>query len=440
MYSLFNNLAKFIFIFSFLTLSIFYFYQGYNSLYKYNSILKININKSILKKENKILKENEKSNNILDDKLTINNKELNAELNESVLIVKKNDTFSQLINPFIENNEEKQKIIKMINDKFDLRKLNIGHKIYIFTNKTQELIKILIPLNFKTDLKIEKISNNNFKSEIIEIPIYKELVSNDVIINYSIFRDGRDDNIPTSILNDLIRLYSFDLDFQRDIKKGNKLQVMYEVFYNENRRTVSYGNIIYTNIIFEKNDLEYFAFKTTEGYIDYFDREGKNVKKALMKTPIDGAKLSSTFGMRMHPILGYNKMHRGIDFAAPIGTPIFAAGNGVVEYIGRNGAYGKYIRIRHNNSYKTAYAHLNGYQKDISKGSKVKQGQIIGFVGSTGRSTGPHLHYEIIYQNKQINPLTLKLPSGKKLEGNELKEFKKIVKKRYSDFLFNLYE
>ena len=328
----------------------------------------------------------------------------------------------------------------MINDKFDLRKLNIGHKIYIFTNKTQELIKILIPLNFKTDLKIEKISNNNFKSEIIEIPIYKELVSNDVIINYSIFRDGRDDNIPTSILNDLIRLYSFDLDFQRDIKKGNKLQVMYEVFYNENRRTVSYGNIIYTNIIFEKNDLEYFAFKTTEGYIDYFDREGKNVKKALMKTPIDGAKLSSTFGMRMHPILGYNKMHRGIDFAAPIGTPIFAAGNGVVEYIGRNGAYGKYIRIRHNNSYKTAYAHLNGYQKDISKGSKVKQGQIIGFVGSTGRSTGPHLHYEIIYQNKQINPLTLKLPSGKKLEGNELKEFKKIVKKRYSDFLFNLYE
>ena len=142
-----------------------------------------------------------------------------------------------------------------------------------------------------------------------------------------------------------------------------------------------------------------------------------------MKTPIDGARLSSGYGMRKHPILGYNVQHRGVDFAAPAGTPVFAAGNGKIEFIGENGAYGKYIRIKHNNSYKTAYAHLNGYNKGISKNVRVNQGEIIAFVGSTGRSTGPHLHYEIIFNGKRINPMKMKLPSGKSLKGSELERF-----------------
>tara|TARA_Y100000588_G_C14182382_1_gene894232 strand:+ start:710 stop:1357 length:648 start_codon:yes stop_codon:yes gene_type:complete len=215
---------------------------------------------------------------------------------------------------------------------------------------------------------------------------------------------------------------------------------MYEVFYNKNRRTVSYGKIKYTNLTLHDNNLEYFLFKTSEGFFDYFNRNGKNVRKALMKTPLDGAKLSSGFGTRKHPILGYNKFHKGIDFAAAIGTPIYAAGNGTIEYAGRNGGYGKYIRIRHNGSYKTAYAHLNNFNKGISKGVRVNQGQIIGYVGSTGLSTGPHLHYEIIYQGKPINPLKMKLPSTKTLKGAELEKFKNLVKTIYSDFLFNLYE
>ena len=246
--------------------------------------------------------------------------------------------------------------------------------------------------------------------------------------------------MPLTILSEIIRLYSFDIDFQRDIHKDDELELMYNIFYNENRRTVSYGEVEYINLIQGKNNLEYFLFETSDGNLDYFNRSGKNVRKTLMKTPLDGAKLSSNYGMRKHPILGYNKMHKGVDFAAPKGTPIYAAGNGTIDYIGRKGAYGKYIRIRHNNAYKTAYAHLNSFSKGMSKGTRVKQGQIIGYVGSTGRSTGPHLHYEVIYEGKQINPMKMKLPSGKVLKGTELENFLNSSNIIYSNFLFNLFE
>ena len=235
-------------------------------------------------------------------------------------------------------------------------------------------------------------------------------------------------------------MFSFDLDFQRDIKKNTVVSISYEKTYVENASDFSIGDIDYAKIEIGKNSLEYFKFLTNEGFIDYFNREGKNVKKSILKTPLDGAKISSNFGMRKHPISGFNKMHKGIDFAAPIGTPIYAGGNGIVEYVGTNGGYGKYIRIRHNNEYKTAYAHLNSYKKGISKGVRVNQGEVIGYVGNTGRSTGPHLHYEIIYQNKQINPLTLKLPSGKILKGEELKRFEKEYKMILANHLNNLYE
>ena len=174
--------------------------------------------------------------------------------------------------------------------------------------------------------------------------------------------------------------------------------------------------------------------------MEEFNKDGKNVKKSILKTPLDGARLSSNFGMRKHPISGYNKMHKGVDFAAPTGTPIYAGGNGVIEFIGNNGGYGKYIRIRHNNEYKTAYGHMSGFKKGLSKGLRVNQGEIIGYVGSTGKSTGPHLHYEIIFQNEQINPLKLKLPSGKILKGDELSKFQKEAKRIYADHLNQLYE
>jgi murein DD-endopeptidase MepM/ murein hydrolase activator NlpD len=246
--------------------------------------------------------------------------------------------------------------------------------------------------------------------------------------------------VPLEILSKAIKLYSFDVDFQRDIQKNDEFEILYEVFFNSIKGSVSNGNIKYIKLNLHGNNLEYFIFYDDNGHFDYFNKEGKNVRKALMKTPIDGARLSSSYGVRKHPILGYNKLHKGVDFAAPKGTPVYAAGNGVIDFVGRNGGYGNFIRIRHNSSYKTAYAHLNNYNKNIYKGARVNQGETIGYVGSTGKSTGPHLHYEVIYQNKQINPMKMKLPSGKILKDEELKKFNKEVRIIYSDFLFYLYE
>ena len=252
--------------------------------------------------------------------------------------------------------------------------------------------------------------------------------------------DGVNNKVPNDILIKLIRLFSFDIDFQRDIRVDTIVSISYEEYFIDGRKEKKFGDIIYGRISIANNELEYFKFETDDGFIDYFNRDGKNVKKSILKTPIDGARLSSTFGMRKHPILGYNKMHKGIDFAAPTGTPVFAGGNGVIEYLGNNGSYGKYIRIRHLNGYKTAYAHLSAYKKGLSKGSRVNQGETIAYVGSTGRSTGPHLHYEIIYNNNQINPLKLKLPSGKVLKGEELERFKKSYKTIYANHLNLLFE
>ena len=254
------------------------------------------------------------------------------------------------------------------------------------------------------------------------------------------YSDGIKNNVPADILTKLIKLYSFDLDFQRDIRSNTKVSVSFESILVEDRKEVFFGDIIYSFIKINKNFLEYYKFKTDDGYIDYFNKKGENVKKSILKTPLDGARLSSGFGIRKHPILGYNKMHKGVDFAAPTGTPIYAGGNGIIEFAGYNGAYGKFIKIRHNNEYKTAYAHLSKFKKGISKGVRVNQGDIIGYVGSTGRSTGPHLHYEIIFQNKQINPLKLKLPSGKKLKDKELDRFIEEANIIYANHLNLLYE
>ena len=293
-----------------------------------------------------------------------------------------------------------------------------------------EDIDTLLVINTQKEIKIER--------KILEKEFYK--TSKELTIYESLYSDGIKNEIPQKILIDLIKLFSFDLDFQRDIKVNTNVSISYDFTEIKDTSQIKYQDINYALISIDGKILEYFKFLTDDGFYDYFNREGKNVKKSILKTPLDGARISSNFGMRKHPISGYNKMHKGVDFAAPKGTPIYAGGNGVIEYIGNNGGYGKYIRIRHNNEYKTAYAHLSAYKKGISKGSRVNQGDIIGFVGSTGNSTGPHLHYEIIYQNKQINPLKLKLPSGKILVGNELNRFKKKFKRIYADHLNLLYE
>ena len=356
---------------------------------------------------------------------------------ETIVIVKKGQTFSSILDDFSFENK-KFEIINTINAIFDLRELKVNQKIIFIINNKEKVEKIIIELNFNTNLEVDL--RSKIKIEKKELKTFSEIKSQEYIITNSLYSDGINNNIPNQILIKLIQLFSFDLDFQRDIQKNTKVSLSYEKIFVENKSEYTFGDIEYAKIIIKKNNLEYFKFLTDDGFTDYFNRQGKNVKKSILKTPLDGARLSSSFGMRKHPISGFNKMHKGVDFAAPIGTPVYAGGNGVIEMVGLNGGYGNYIRIRHNNEYKTAYAHLSSYKKGIRKGVRVNQGEIIGYVGSTGRSTGPHLHYEIIYQNRQINPLKLKLPSGKVLTGDQLVRFEKNYKMILANHLNYLFE
>ncbi|MCK5275569.1 MAG: M23 family metallopeptidase, partial [Alphaproteobacteria bacterium] len=220
-----------------------------------------------------------------------------------------------------------------------------------------------------------------------------------------------------------IRIFSWDVDFQRDIRKGDGFEVMYERFFDDNGELAHNGEVVYASLTLSGKRHAVYRHILKNGDVDYFDEKGQSAKKALMRTPIDGARLSSGFGKRKHPILGYTKMHKGLDFAAPRGTPIYAAGNGTVNYAGKKGGYGNYVRIRHNGTYQTAYAHMSGIARGVRKGKRVNQGQVIGYVGTTGRSTGNHLHYEVIRNGKFINSRRMHLPSGKALKGDDLAAF-----------------
>jgi murein DD-endopeptidase MepM/ murein hydrolase activator NlpD len=267
---------------------------------------------------------------------------------------------------------------------------------------------------------VMKDDSGNFTSELNEKEAVQKLYAKKAVIDISLYGSALEAGIPLSVIADAIRVYSWDVDFQRDIRHGDSISILYERYETEEGLAVKGGNILFANLTVNGHEIPLYRFEKADGDVDYFKPDGSSARKTLMKTPIDGARISSGYGMRHHPVLGYNKMHKGVDFAAPRGTPIYAAGDGVVERASRNGGYGKYIRIRHNGSLKTAYAHLNAYGKGISTGKRVKQGQIIGYVGTTGRSTGPHLHYEVLKEGKQMDPAKLKLPQGEKLKGNNL--------------------
>ncbi len=247
-------------------------------------------------------------------------------------------------------------------------------------------------------------------------------------IDSSLYVAGTRAGIPAPVMAELIRVYSYDVDFQRDIQGGDSFEVVFEAVRNDEGKTVHGGAIQYAALTLSGVRKAVYRHAMLDGHADYFNDEGESVRKALLRTPIDGAKLSSGFGKRTHPILGYTAMHRGVDFAAPSGTPIYAAGDGVVAAAEFKGAYGKYVQIRHNGQYATAYAHMSRFGKNIAAGKRVRQGEVIGYVGSTGRSTGAHLHYEILIGGKQTNPLRVKMPVGPKLEGKDLARFQQTKK------------
>ena len=336
------------------------------------------------------------------------------------------ETFSQILRKTELNDSEIQEIIKLTKEKVDLNKLNIGTKIETLSsieNGNLFIQNIIIYPNKESEIFLFR-NNNSFEIKSNQLKLYPELVYKEVEIQNSIFESLTNVDTPEGIIMEFVQLFSFDIDFQREIRHGNKIKIYYKNFNDEKQNFVKTGSIYFAEIQLHNHSYELYRFENeNKKLVGYFDSKGKSATKALMKTPINGARLSSGYGMRKHPILGYNKKHQGVDFAAPIGTPIMAAGTGHIEFVGNNGGAGKYIRIKHMNGYKTAYAHLSKYASGINKNVKVKQGQTIGYVGSTGLSTGPHLHYEVWFNGKRINPMAMKLPSGKKLENNDLEIF-----------------
>ena len=334
------------------------------------------------------------------------------------------ETFDNILSQYNINNTEIQTIKKKLLKKIDLNKLNTNQKIYLTIDQSNNLVKnFILQISNKERIILTRNEDNNyFDQEISLTKLDKKIVYQENIIIQSLYKSATDKRIPANTIIELARIYCFQVDFQRDIRKKDRFQIMYEVFTDENKKIIETGNILYANLILsgEQNSLYYFDKK---GSVGHYDKNGKSIKKALMKTPINGARLSSPFGMRKHPIDGFNKMHRGTDFAAPMGTPIMASGSGLVKKAGWCGGGGKCIVIRHNSIYQTIYAHMSKFAQGIGTGTRVKQGQTIGYVGSTGKSTGPHLHYEVLINGKKVNSQTLKLPSGKILKGEERKVF-----------------
>ena len=286
-----------------------------------------------------------------------------------------------------------------------------------------ELKQITVHPDLFREYTVYQLDDDKFTAKYIKQAIETKLARASGKISSSLYLSAVNAGVPVLVLMELIRIYSWDVDFQRSIRAGDQFDVMYERKITEKGEFARYGNILYANLKLGKTDNPLYLFTGKKGFSDYFDPKGRSARKALMRTPINGARLSSGYGRRRHPVLGYNKMHRGVDFAAPRGTPIFAAGSGTVVYRARNGGYGNYVRIRHNSEYSTAYGHMKSFRRSVRRGSRVRQGQIIGYVGSTGRSTGPHLHYEILRRGRQTNPMRVKMPSGKHLKGKELARF-----------------
>ena len=338
--------------------------------------------------------------------------------------VSSGETFNSILEQYSINQKEILEIKDKLSNKVNLNKLNTNQKIQFTIDQSNDIVKdFLFQISNTEKIYLtRKNEKHEFNQKILITKLEKKIVYGENKIIQSLYKSASDKSIPPSTIIEFAQIYGFQIDFQRDIRKQDSFQIMYEIFIDGNGKIIETGNILFANLKLsgQDNSLYYFDKKNSKGH---YDKNGKSVKKALMKTPINGARLSSPFGMRKHPIDGFNKMHRGTDFAAPMGTPIMASGDGIIKKAGWCGGGGNCIVIKHNSVYQTVYAHMSKFASKIKNGVRVKQGQVIGYVGSTGKSTGPHLHYEVIVNGKKINSQKLKLPSGKILKGDERKLF-----------------
>ena len=338
--------------------------------------------------------------------------------------VEYNETINSILKKYNIPSNEINLINKKINNDKEVKSLKVNDLVkFKVDNTDKKVVEFIIPISKTKKVKlIRDLAKNSFERTDIITNLQRKIVFREAKIKQSLYRSATKQKIPPNVIIEFARIYGFQVDFQRDIRKNDSFQIIYEVFVDENKKIFNTGNILFAdlNLSNQNNALYFFNKKGNQGH---YDLNGKSAKKALMKTPINGARLSSPFGMRKHPIDGFNKMHRGTDFAAPEGTPIMASGDGVVIKASWCGGGGNCVKIKHNSTYSTVYAHLSKFSGVSKVGNRVKQGQVIGYVGSTGKSTGPHLHYEVIFNGKRINSQTLKLPSGKILKGTTREEF-----------------
>jgi len=313
---------------------------------------------------------------------------------------------------------------------FDPRRLRVGQRIEILVaDDGPEGARRFLGLEFAPDaartLAVARTPAGGFAAAETVHPTVVRPFAASVQIDSSLYEAALGAGVPVGVTSSAIRALSHAVDFQRDLQEGDRFDVLFERHETEAGETVRDGEPVFVRLVTGGRALAYYRFEDADGFADWFDRDGRSIRRALMRTPIDGARLTSRFGMRRHPILGYSAMHKGVDFAAPTGTPIYAAGDGIVDVVGRRGAYGNYVRIRHAEGISTAYAHLSRYARGLQPGTRVRQGEVIGYVGSTGRSTGPHLHYEVLRDGRQVNPLSVELPAGRTLAGAELAAFRR---------------
>ena len=353
-------------------------------------------------------------------------------LDRRVVSVGRGDTLMDLLTGVSVPRAEANGAITALSDVYDPRKLQIGQQITVLFEPRRGGSRRFVGLELATDVvrsvSVARTGDAGFESAEIKKEVRRELAAAEADIRSSFFEAGNGAGVPLSVMLAAIRTYSHEVDFQRDLQPGDRFKILYERFVTADGTVASEGDILFASLTVGGDELVIYRHKTRDGRIDYYDREGESIRRALLLTPIDGARLTSGFGMRMHPILGYSKMHKGVDFGAPTGTPIYAAGNGVVEEIGPKGAYGNYIRIRHNTEITTAYAHMSRFAKGVRRGGRVEQGDVIGYVGTTGRSTGAHLHYEVLKGGRQVNPKSAELPTGEKLKGRELQAFEQTMR------------
>ncbi len=344
------------------------------------------------------------------------------------LKAKKGDNLIGMLKDAGVSSNEAHEAFDTVKTVFNPRKLTAGMTFALKLDKNADGDVVISSLKFPastiSNIELSRADNDSFDIKKIDVPLTKKLARAGGSINGSIYQTGENAGIPASMLSEIINAYSYDVDFQRDVKKGDAIDVLFERMETSEGKVAGNGNLVFAELQLGDRTLKLYRYTDKNGNADFYNEKGESVRKALLRTPINGARVTSGFGLREHPISGYTKMHKGVDFGAATGTPVYAAGDGVVEIVRRENGYGNYLRIKHNNKYSSAYAHLSRYASGMVAGKRVKQGQIVAYVGSTGASTGPHLHYEILAGGEQVNPANVKFKTGNVLAGKELANFK----------------